>query len=151
MAATFQNSGMVLSMGVFFSLLVAGLADTLPAAMRDGLTAQGVPAAAADAVAGLPPVGTVFAAFLGFNPVAQQLGPTGVLDRLPPADVATLTGTEFFPHLLAGPFQQGLVIVFGLAAAMSLVGAGVSAARGRRYVHVDLDSDGGPERETMTG
>ncbi|HEV7824019.1 MAG TPA: MFS transporter [Mycobacteriales bacterium] len=150
MAATFQNSGMVLSMGVFFSLLVAGLADTLPAAMRDGLTAQGVPAAAADAVAGLPPVGTVFAAFLGFNPVAQQLGPTGVLDRLPPADVATLTGTEFFPHLLAGPFQQGLVIVFGLAAAMSLVGAGVSAARGRRYVHVDLDSDGGPERETMT-
>jgi MFS family permease len=150
MAATFQNSGMVLSMGVFFSLLVAGLADTLPAAMRDGLTAQGVPAAAADAVAGLPPVGTVFAAFLGFNPVAQQLGPTGVLDRLPPADVATLTGTEFFPHLLAGPFQQGLVIVFGLAAAMSLVGAGVSAARGRRYVHVDLDSDGGPERETMS-
>jgi MFS family permease len=149
MAATFQNTGMVLSMGVFFSLLIAGLADTLPGALRDGLTAQGVPAAAAGAVAGLPPVGTVFAAFLGFNPVAQLLGSTGVLDVLPPAAVATLTGTEFFPHLLAGPFQHGLVIVFALAAAMSVVGALVSAGRGRRYVHVDLVAEPSPERETM--
>ncbi|HEY0485848.1 MAG TPA: MFS transporter [Mycobacteriales bacterium] len=149
MASTFQNSGMVLSMGVFFSLLIAGLANTLPGAMRTGLTAQGVPDAAAGAVAGMPPVGTVFSAFLGFNPIAQLLGPTGVLDRLPPANAATLTGTHFFPHLLAGPFHHGLGLVFGLAAAMAVVGAVVSSRRGQRYIHTDLDAAPAPERETM--
>jgi MFS family permease len=152
MAATFQNSGMVLSMGVFFSLLIAGLADKLPGAMRAGLTAEGVPAGAADTVAGLPPVGTVFAAFLGFNPIAEVL-PAGVLDRLPAGNVAALTGKELFPHLLGGPFRHGLVVVFGLAAAMALVAALVSLVRGRRYVHLDptpdLTADEAADRETM--
>jgi hypothetical protein len=153
MATTFQNAGMVLSIGVFFSLLTAGLADKLPGAMRTGLAAQGVPAAAADTVAGLPPVGTMFAAFLGFNPIAELLGPTGVLDRLPAANAATLTGKEFFPHLLAGPFHHGLVVVFVLATVMSVVAALVSLVRGRRYVHVDaapdLAADEAADRETM--
>jgi MFS family permease len=154
MATTFQNAGMVLSIGVFFSLLTAGLAGQLPGALRSGLAAQGVPAAAADAVAGLPPVGTMFAAFLGFNPIAELLGPSGVLAALPPANVATLTGKEFFPHLLAGPFHHGLIVVFGLAAFMSVVAAGVSLVRGGRYVHLespapDLIADERADRETM--
>ncbi|MCX4744434.1 MFS transporter [Kitasatospora sp. NBC_01287] len=131
MRATFQNAGMVLSIGVFFSLMVAGLAGSLPHTLDAGLTAQGVPPADAHAIAALPPVGTLFAAFLGYNPVQQLLGPH-VLSQLPAANAQTLTGRQFFPHLISGPFHDGLVVVFSLAIAMSLVAAAASLPRGRR-------------------
>ncbi|MEV8513552.1 MFS transporter [Dactylosporangium sp. NPDC051484] len=122
MRATFQNAGMVLSIGVFFSLMIAGLSGSLPGSLSSGLTAQGVPAGAAGQIAGLPPVGTLFAAFLGYNPIQSLLGPQ-LLSQLPPANAATLTGREFFPHLISGPFHDGLVIVFWLAIAMAVIGA----------------------------
>jgi MFS family permease len=131
MRATFQNSGMVLSIGVFFSLMVIGLASSLPSTLTAGLTAQGVPLQAAHAVASLPPVGVLFAAFLGYNPIQQLLGHQ-VLSSLPPQNAATLTGREFFPHLIAGPFHDGLIVVFWLAIAMSLVGALASLIRAPR-------------------
>jgi MFS family permease len=131
MRATFQNSGMVLSIGVFFSLMVAGLAGSLPHTLDAGLTAQGVPAPAAQTVANLPPVGTLFAAFLGFNPIRELLGPR-VLGALPPANAETLTGKEFFPHLISGPFHDGLLVVFWLAIAMSVVGAAASLVGPKR-------------------
>jgi len=137
-AGTVQNAGSALSIGVFFSLMIVGLASTLPQALRDGLTAHAVPAGVADQVAGLPPVGSLFAAFLGYNPVESLLGPTGVLDTLPPADAAALTGKEFFPSLISAPFHHGLVVVFVVAAIMSLIGAGASLARGRRFVHEEV-------------
>jgi MFS family permease len=130
MRATFQNAGQVLSIGVFFSLMVAGLARSLPATLGTGLVAQGVPAATADQVAQLPPVGTLFAAFLGYNPIAELLG-TNVLNALPPANAANLTGLEFFPRLISGPFHDGLVIVFWLAIAMAVVGALASLLKGK--------------------
>ncbi|MFJ1753310.1 MFS transporter [Kitasatospora sp. NPDC088134] len=130
MRATFQNAGMVLSIGVFFSLMVAGLAGSLPQTLSDGLTAQGVAPADAHAVAQLPPVGTLFAAFLGYNPIHELLGPH-VLSTLPAADAQTLTGREFFPNLISGPFHDGLMVVFSLAIAMSLVAAAASLLRGR--------------------
>ncbi|WP_238016194.1 MFS transporter [Dactylosporangium sp. AC04546] len=122
MRATFQNAGMVLSIGVFFSLMVAGLSSHLPATLNDGLAAQGVPPQAAHSIAALPPVGTLFAAFLGYNPIQELLGPQ-LLGQLPPANAATLTGREFFPNLVSGPFHDGLIIVFWLAIAMSVIGA----------------------------
>jgi MFS family permease len=130
MRATFQNAGMVLSIGVFFSLMVAGLARSLPDTLSSGLTAQGVPAANAHQVATLPPVGTLFAAFLGYNPIQQLLGPD-LLGKLPSINAHTLTGREFFPHLISGPFHDGLVVVFGLAIVMSLVAAAASLIRNR--------------------
>ncbi|POX47935.1 MFS transporter [Streptomyces sp. Ru72] len=130
MRATFQNAGMVLSMGVFFSLMVAGLSGSLPQTLTSGLTAQGVPEQAAHAVAGLPPVGVLFAAFLGYNPIQHLLGPT-ILGNLPSANAAHLTGREFFPDLISGPFHDGLVVVFSLAIAMSLAAAAASLIRGR--------------------
>ncbi|MFJ5927078.1 MFS transporter [Kitasatospora sp. NPDC092948] len=130
MRATFQNAGMVLSIGVFFSLMVAGLAGSLPGTLTGGLTAQGVSPADAHAVAGLPPVGTLFAAFLGYNPIRELLGPH-VLSTLPAANAQTLTGREFFPHLISGPFHDGLMVVFALAIAMSLVAAVASLLRSR--------------------
>ena len=131
MRATFMNAGMVLSIGVFFSLMVAGLSHSLPGTLSSGLTAQGVPPAAAAVVAGEPPVGTLFAAFLGYNPIQQLLG-SGVVSQLPPANAATLTGREFFPHLIAVPFHDGLAVVFVLAILMGLVGAAASLVRPRK-------------------
>jgi hypothetical protein len=137
MRATFQNSGMLLSIGIFFSLMVVGLAGSLPHTLSTGLTANGVPPAAAHQVASIPPVGILFAAFLGYNPIRTLLGPTGALDHLSAQHQAALTGRSFFPHLISGPFHHGLVIVFSLAIAMSLIGAAASLMRGGRYVHDD--------------
>jgi MFS family permease len=130
MRATFQNAGMSLSIGVFFSLLIVGLRSQLPAALFQGLTAQGVPAALARHVAGLPPVSTIFAAFLGYNPVQAMLAPSGELTRLPAARASLLTGKEFFPHLIAGAFHHGLDVVFVAATVMAVLAAIVSLLRG---------------------
>ncbi|WP_037076587.1 MFS transporter [Pseudonocardia spinosispora] len=130
MRSTFQNSGTALSIGVFFSLMVAGLATSLPGTLSAGLRAQGVAAPVADQVAGLPPVSTLFAAFLGVNPIAHLLGPTGALDAVPAANRDTLTGTRFFPELISGPFHHGLVTVFTAAAVMAVVAALASLLRG---------------------
>jgi MFS family permease len=130
MRSTFQNSGMSLSIGIFFSLMIAGLANTLPKALIPGLRAQGVPLAQATAIGHLPPVSTVFAAMLGYNPVQNLLAPTGLLTKLPAKNVAILTGRDFFPTLISGPFHHGLTIVFTAAALMGLVGAAVSWMRG---------------------
>ncbi|MFF5080532.1 MFS transporter [Actinoplanes sp. NPDC000266] len=130
MRATFQNAGQVLSIGVFFSLMVAGLASSLPSTLNSGLIAQGVPADTAAQVAATPPVGTLFAAFLGYNPIGELLGQQ-TLSSLPPDNASRLTGLDFFPQLISGPFHDGLVIVFWLAIAMSVVGALASLLRGK--------------------
>jgi len=135
MLATFQNSGFVLSIGVFFSLMIAGLASTLPTTLTNGLTAQGVPHAIAAKIGSLPPVGSLFAAFLGYNPVRSLLGPTGVLNHLPAHNVAVLTGRTFFPGLISQPFHHGLVIVFSMAIAVLCIAAAASALRGGKFVH----------------
>ena len=135
MLATFQNSGFVLSIGVFFSLMIAGLASSLPTTMTNGLTAQGVPYAIAHKIGSLPPVGSLFAAFLGYNPVSELLGPSGVLSHLPPGHAALLTGKTFFPQLISQPFHHGLVVVFSMAMIVLVIAAGASLLRGGRYVH----------------
>jgi len=132
MRSTFQNSGMALSIGIFFSLMTAGLAGSLPAALASGLHAQGVPSSTAAQVAHLPPVSTLFAAFLGDNPVQHLLAPTGVLPRLSRHGIDTLTGTTFFPRIISAPFHHGLAVVFVAAAVMAAVGAMASLARGGR-------------------
>ncbi|WP_236711111.1 MFS transporter [Streptomyces sp. 150FB] len=133
MRSTFQNSGTALSIGVFFSLMISGLATRLPHALTSGLQAQGVPASTADQVAGLPPVSTLFATFLGNNPISHLLEPSGVLRTVSPGQAKTLTGKEFFPELVSGPFHHGLVVVFTVAAGMAVVAAIASVLRGRHY------------------
>jgi MFS family permease len=135
MRSTFQNSGMSLSIGIFFSLMIAGLAATLPRTLTSGLRAQGVPLNVASHVANLPPVSTLFSALLGYNPIGNLLGPSGALARLPRRNAAVLTGKQFFPHLISGPFHHGLIIVFSAAIAMSVAGAFISLLRGRRFYY----------------
>jgi hypothetical protein len=126
---------MVLSIGVFFSLMVTGLSSRLPGVLTSGLTSHGVNHATAAAIGNSPPVGSLFAAFLGFNPLKTLLG--GHLSSLSAANRATLTSKTYFPHLLSGPFHHGLVLVFLLAAGMMVVAAIVSALRGERYIYAD--------------
>jgi MFS family permease len=145
--ATFLNAGTVLSIGVFFSLMIAGLAARMPQALGTGLAANGVPADAAARVAAEPPVGSLFAAFLGYNPLQRLVGPD-TLSQLPPADAARLTSTTFFPQLIAGPVKHGLVVVFLAAIAMSLVAAVASLLRGGRFVHEEPDEQ--PDQPAST-
>jgi MFS family permease len=134
MRATFQNSGTALSIGAFFSLMIAGLASTLPRALASGLQHQGVPPGIAHQIGALPPVSSLFAALLGVNPVQHLLAPTGVLPGLPAASQQTLIGRQFFPQLISGPFHHGLIVVFAVAAALSALAALASLLRGGRYV-----------------
>jgi MFS family permease len=123
--ATVTNAGMSLSIGIFFSLMIAGLAHSLPGALSAGLQQQGVPATVAHNAANLPPVESLFAAFLGYNPIAELLGSSGVLQQ-PGVNAAVLTGRQFFPQLISGPFHNGLVVVFTAAAVMMVIGAAAS-------------------------
>ena len=134
---TFMNVGLPLSIGLFFTLMIVGLNATVPTALYSGLTANGVPGALAHRLAGLPPISYLFASFLGYNPLGALLGP--VLGQLPPADAARLTGRTFFPSLISGPFQHGLVLVLGFSILASLVAALASALRGGRYVHEEAE------------
>jgi hypothetical protein len=136
MSTTFQNTSMVLSIGIFFSLMIVGLAGSLPATMQTGLTAHGVPAGQAHAVAGLPPVSVLFASLLGYNPVQSLLGDQA-LGRLSPTDSSYLTGHSFFPSLISGPFHDGLVVAFGFAIVACLVAALASWLMGGKFVHAD--------------
>jgi len=137
MRSVFQNSGMSLSIGFFFSLMIAGLAATLSKTLSAGLRAQGVAAGAAAHVASLPPVSTLFSALLGYNPIKSMLAPTGALAKLPARNAAILTGKQFFPNLISGPFHHGLVIVFSAAIAMSVIGALISFLRGKQFYYAD--------------
>jgi MFS family permease len=131
MNQTFQNSAQVLSIGIFFTLLIVGLSGSLPATMSAGLQAHGVPAATAHDVAQLPPVSILFAAFLGYNPIQHFVGPH-VLAGLAPHDQTALTGHGFFPTLIAGPFRDGLHAAFAFAIVACLIAAAASLMRGGR-------------------
>jgi hypothetical protein len=136
MIATFMNSASVLSIGIFFSLMVTGLSSSLPHTLFAGLTAQGVPTASASAISHLPPIGVLFAAFLGYNPVQHFLGPHA-LAALGAHDQAVVTGQSFFPHLIEGPFRDGLHASFAFAIVACLVAAAASFMRGGRYHHAE--------------
>ncbi|WP_433523178.1 MFS transporter [Nocardia pseudovaccinii] len=137
MRGTLFNGGNALSMGIFFSLMVVGLAASLPSALDSGLRAQGVSAGAASQLADLPPVASMFAAFLGYNPIQELLGPSGELAK-PGVNADTLTGQEFFPHLLTGPFHSGLIVVFVSAALMMFLAAAASYFAGDKYIEEEL-------------
>jgi MFS family permease len=130
MIATFMNTAFVLSIGVFFSLVVAGLSGSLPHAMSSGLTAQGIPASAANQLSHLPPIGVLFSAFLGYNPVKELLGP--LLAHLPAGHAVYVTGRQFFPHLISGPFHSGLGVAFAFAIAANVLAGIASLLTGPR-------------------
>jgi MFS family permease len=128
MLNTFQNSAAVLSIGFFFTVITIGLASKLPQALVKGLTAQGVPAAAATAASHVPPIGSLFAAFLGINPLKEILSPSVLASHSVHGTILLSRG--FFPNLISGPFAHGLRLAFLLAAIFCFVGAIFSWLRG---------------------
>ena len=142
MVNTFQNSAQVLSMGIYFTLIIWGLASQLPVSLYHGLVVHGVPVGVANRVSHLSPVGSLFAAFLGISPIRSLLGPS-VLSQLPHATALYLTGRKFFPDLITAPFKRGLDLAFDFSIASCLLGAACSWIRGKRYIY----GDGGPNAE----
>ncbi len=145
MMTTFQNSSMVLSIGVFFTLIILGLSSSLPHSLDAGLVAQGIPSAAAHRASLLPPVASLFAAFLGYNPIRTLLGSS--LNGVAASKAHYLTGRSFFPRLIASPFHSGLVEAFTFALAACLVAAAASWLRGARYYHEDTLVRAAPQRD----
>ena len=149
MNQTFQNSAQVVSIGIFFTLMIAGLSSTLPHAMSAGLQAHGVTAAIAERVAHLPPVSILFAAFLGYNPLEHLLG-AHALASVGSHSAAIITSRSFFPELISEPFRNGLRETFLFAIIACLVAAAASALRGAAYHASDqpeLRPQVEPERE----
>ncbi|HWC84278.1 MAG TPA: MFS transporter [Pseudonocardiaceae bacterium] len=143
LTATFQNAAMVLSIGIFFSLMIAGLSTHLPSAMYSGLTQHGLPAATANGISHLPAVAVLFAAFLGYNPIQQLLG--NAASQLPAAQANYLTGRSFFPDLIAGPFHDGLTVAFWFAIVACLIAAVGSVLVGKNKNGVVLATTGPAE------
>ena len=143
MTATFMSSAQVLSIGVFFTVMILGLAASLPSALLHGLTSHGVPAATAAKVSKLPPVGSLFAAFLGYNPLKELLGPA--LAHLPAHTVADVTSRSFFPRLITPPFGKGLHEAFDFAFGACLLAAAASLLRGGKYHHGQEQAASGDE------
>jgi hypothetical protein len=134
MNQTFQNSAQVLSIGIFFTLMIIGLAATLPHALTAGLEANGVAGATASQVGHLPPISVLFASFLGYSP-AQSLIDPHVLRHLSTAHRAAIQGHAFFPSLISAPFRDGLHQAFTFATAICLAAALTSWSRGARTSH----------------
>jgi MFS family permease len=134
MNTTFQNSAQVLSIGVFFTLMILGLASSLPHTLSSGLLSHGVDAGTTARIAHLPPVSILFAAFLGYSPIRHLVG-SRVLSTLPHAAATQLTAHSYFPSLISAPFRSGLHEAFGFAIVVCVVAALASWSRGGRYVH----------------
>jgi MFS family permease len=142
MNQTFQNSAQVLSVGIFFTLMVLGLASSLPRTLASGLRAHGIAASTAAHVSHVPPVSVLFAAFLGYNPVERLVG-SHALSAVSPANHAALVGRSFFPHLISGPFRSGLHEAFLFAVVACLVAAAASLMRGGKYEHTEQAANSG--------
>ena len=140
MRVTFAQTGMPLSMGLFFTLLVIGLNDKVPSAMFHGLLAHGVPAATATQLSHLPPLGYIFAAFLGYNPLEEPPRADGARPPSAPGRLPAITGRSFFPQLIGPSFKHALVLILAFAVVMSVIAAIASALRGEKFIHVDEES-----------
>jgi hypothetical protein len=83
-------------------------------------------------------VTTLFATFLGYNPIAHLLG-GHALAALPPAQAAILTGHGFFPRLITKPFSSALGAAFTFAVITCVLAAAASLLRGGKHDWTDRD------------
>jgi MFS family permease len=158
MLVTFMNSATVLSMGLFFTIVTLGLAENLPTHLYSGLVAAGVDPSAAHTVANEPPIGSLFSAFLGYNPVQELLAPTGALQHMSAQQSAYITGRSFFPSLIEGAFADGLHLAFtfaaiatGIAVVASLLRRGGTATAAPKESLADELADGGAAMAEAVG
>jgi hypothetical protein len=134
---------------MFFTLMIVGLASSLPHTLASGLQAHGISAASASSVAHAPPVSILFSAFLGYNPAESLIG-AHTLSSLSAANHAALTGHSFFPQLISGPFRTGLHEAFLFAIVACLIAAAASLMRGGSYEHREVLERAAPEDAKAT-
>ncbi len=146
MNQTFQNSAQVISVGIFFTLMVIGLAASLPPTLSTGLEAHGVAPAVAQKAGETPPISVLFAAFLGYNPIQHLIGAEALAGLAPHAH-AVLAGRAFFPQLISKPFADGLDTAFSFAIVACLIAAGASLLRGGRYQHEEARAEAAPRAQ----
>ena len=147
MLATLQNTGQQLSLVLFFTIVIGGLATGLAGSVSSALAGLGVGAPDGPILANLAqanPTDSLFAAFLGYNPIGTLLAfastvPGWDSSQITPAIADQLTATGFFPNAIAPAFIAGLRGAFLFAGAITLVGAGISYLRGARYLHEDQE------------
>jgi MFS family permease len=138
MRLTLFNVGIPLSMGIIFSLMVLGLNASMPQALYNGLTQNGIPAQIAQQIASAPPIGYLFAAFLGYNPLGTLI-PSTIFSSLSTQQVATITSRAFFPQLIADAFHHGLVEMMIFSIVVCLIAATASWLAGGKYFYRDED------------
>ena len=136
MRATLQNTGQTVSLAIFFTIIITGLSSSLPNALTKAMTAAGVPQLS-QYFTSIPPTSALFAAFLGYNPVQSILAgvPSSVVNLIPQATLAKLTGQIFFPTSIAPAFMSALQLCFYIGAALSIAAAIASLLRGEKYIH----------------
>ncbi|MFZ2073819.1 MAG: MFS transporter [Methanoregula sp.] len=142
MMSTLVNSGFVLSMGMFFTIIVVGLTGAFPPMLSTALSAANA-TPLVPAMSAIPPTGALFAAFLGYNPIHIILAglPPALLASVAPATLAYLTGAVWFPTTLAQAFMPSLALSFYIGAGISFIAALLCALRGDRYVE-EIDGTG---------
>jgi len=136
MRSMLQNSGMVVSMALFFTIVIVSLTHLFPPQLAVSLADAGAPALVVP-MSAIPPTGALFAAFLGYNPVHEILVtlPQSIVASISPATITTLTGTTWFPTTLAHAFMPSLRISFYIGALLSIIAAILSSMTGSRFVH----------------
>ena len=150
MRATFMNAGTMLSMGIFFSMIIGSLAANLPFAMQHGLSQFALPHAMVVSLSHLPPMAVLFASLLGYNPLAHLI-PTAVIAHLPAVQSRLMLSSRFFPTLIAHAFMKSLRVVFLFSAGLSLVAAVLSVFRGQRYIYDESEDAGASQGTTAVG
>lgn len=136
MRATLQNVGQTLSTALFFGIIISSLASNLPSAFASALAQAGVPQLAA-IFSAIPPTSALFAAFLGYNPVASLLHqlPTQFISSIPNSTLEMIESKTWFPNAVAPAFIQSLRVAYYIAATLGAIAAIASALRGEVVIY----------------
>lgn len=137
MRATLMNTGMTISIGMFFSIVIITLSGSLPSAFSTSLTNLG----ASNLVpyfTHIPPTSALFSAFLGYNPVQTIIIQSGV--NVNSSLYQTLTSNTWFPHAIASAFMGALHMAFFIGMGLALLAALTSYMRGGIYIYDEVSS-----------
>jgi MFS family permease len=136
-ASTMRNTGMVASIAAFFAVIIVFLSKDLPSAFSSALIQAGVPSQSLHYFTSLSPTESLFAAFLGYNPMQSVLNglPQSVTATLNDGTIKTVTGLHWFPQAISGAFISSVQIAFYISALLCCLAAAASALRGKKYLH----------------
>jgi MFS family permease len=151
MLATLQNTGQQVSLAIFFTIVILGLASGLGNSVNTALGAAHVGTPDTGILGGIVasnPTGALFGAFLGENPMGLLLQGAAAVPGWTPLSTSVTQGLlapHFFASAIAPAFSHALAEAFLFAGVVTLLGAVVSALRGERYVYGEGAAGGKPK------